>query len=85
LTYTRRQTSKKQYYNKNNSVRLSSINSGDRQIRKETTMIATSGPVTRLKQSIADIDNESEEYNIAKGTIKGCDVGKSVAGQWDES
>ena len=48
-------------------------------------MIATSGPVTRLKQSIADIDNESEEYNIAKGTIKGCDVGKSVAGQWDES
>jgi hypothetical protein len=30
-------------------------------------MIATSGPVTRLKQSIADIDNESEEYNIAKG------------------
>lgn len=40
--------------------------------------------MTRLEQSIADIDNESEEYIIAKGTIKGYDTWKSVAGQRDE-
>jgi len=69
-THTHRQTPKEQYYRKN-SIRLSSMNSGDRQIRKETTITVSHVPMSRLEQSIVDIDNESEEYNMTKGDDQG--------------
>jgi len=42
------------------------MNSGDRQIRKETTVTVSRVPMSRLEQSIVDIESESEEYIIAK-------------------
>jgi len=61
-THTRRQTTKEQYFGQA-SIRLSSINSGDQPIRKERIIC---GPMSRLEQSIRDMENESEEYIIAK-------------------
>ncbi len=63
-TRSRRQATKEQYFGQA-SIRLTSINSGDQPIRKERII---RGPISRLEQSIGDMENQREESIIARGS-----------------
>jgi len=66
---TRRKTGTQAYYGQDSrhSIKLGSIPSRERQIRKETTIVVSRGPMSKLEASIGELDNGSEEYIIAKG------------------
>jgi hypothetical protein len=63
-TQTRRQSTNEQLFGQT-SIRPSSINSEDQPIGKEK---AFRGPTSRVEQNIRDLENDSEECVIGKGS-----------------